>query len=529
MTEPATPRPLMRPDAYTRAVDARDPRFDGLFFVGVTSTGIYCRPICPARVSHPERRRFFASAAAAERAGFRPCLRCRPELAPGRAPVDAVSRLAREAGCRIAAGALNGRSVSTLARELGVSERHLRRALERELGVSPVALAQTHRLLLAKQLLADTTLSVTNVAYASGFQSLRRFNAAFAAQYRMPPSAVRRVRAPRRGAAAEGTPETLVRLTLSYRAPLAWDTLLAFLRRAAVPGVEVIEGRRYGRTARVDGRTGLVFAEDAAGARGTPHVAVDVSESLVPALMPLLVRVRQLFDLDAEPSVVDTHLAECGLGRLADRRPGIRVPGAFDAFEVALRLLLRTGGRTARSPRSVMRRLVRALGERVESGHPRLQRVGPGAARVADAGARRLEALGVPRASADTILQFSRAVATGSIRLRPGGDPFEARRALLEIPGLGDAVATMIVMRISLWPDAFPAADPALQCAAGVADATSLLATARAWRPWRAYAAMHLWLADADQRAASRQARAAHREAPHIAAAYPRAGATLAD
>src|SRR5215208_6448495 len=196
MASPVARFPMVAADLTAElchhAVGARDPRFDGLFYVGITTTRIYCRPVCPARVSHPDRRRFFGSAAAAERAGFRPCLRCRPELAPGRAAVDAVSQLARAAERRIAAGALNGRSSADLARELGVSERHLRRALEREIGVSPVELAQTHRLLLAKRLLADTTLSVTQVAYASGFQSLRRFNAAFRESYRMPPSHVRR-------------------------------------------------------------------------------------------------------------------------------------------------------------------------------------------------------------------------------------------------------------------------------------------------------------------------------------------------
>src|SRR5262245_58238791 len=197
---------LRRPKALQRALNARDPRFDGLFFVGIITTRIYCRPVCPARVSYADHRRFFNTAAAAERAGYRPCLRCRPELAPGRALIDAVPRLADAAAHRIAAGALNGRGVGDLASELGVSERHLRRALERELGVSPVELAQTHRLLLAKRLLADTTLSVTHVAYASGFQSLRRFNSLLRERYRLPPSALRRRATPEAPRDAESTP-----------------------------------------------------------------------------------------------------------------------------------------------------------------------------------------------------------------------------------------------------------------------------------------------------------------------------------
>src|SRR5215208_3898378 len=224
MASPVARFPMVAADLTAelchRAVGARDPRFDGLFYVGITTTRIYCRPVCPARVSHPERRRFLGSAVAAERDGFRPCLRCRPELAPGRAAIDAISQLARAAERRIAGGALNGRGVADLARELGVSERHLRRALERVIGVSPVELAQTHRLLLAKRLLADTTLSVTQIAYASGFQSLRRFNAVFRTQYRMSPSVLRRSGGTTR-LLATPSERSLLRLTLAYRPPLA--------------------------------------------------------------------------------------------------------------------------------------------------------------------------------------------------------------------------------------------------------------------------------------------------------------------
>src|SRR5438093_1516673 len=270
-------------EAYALAVDARDPRFDGVFFVGITTTRVYCRPVCPSRLAYGHHRRFFDSAAAAERAGFRPCLRCRPELAPGRTVVAALSRLAHAAAQRIAAGALNGRSVADLARGLGVSERHLRRALEREIGVSPLGLAQTHRLLLAKRLLVDTDLSVTRVAFASGFQSLRRFNASFREQYGMPPSAVRRK------TIAASRPAAALHLTLAYRPPLAWDALLDSLRPVAAPGVEVFAGRRYGRTVRIAGHSGVVFAEDAPG----NHVAVEVTPSLLPVLMPLIAGLRR--------------------------------------------------------------------------------------------------------------------------------------------------------------------------------------------------------------------------------------------
>jgi AraC family transcriptional regulator of adaptative response / DNA-3-methyladenine glycosylase II len=304
-------------DAYQLAADARDRRFDGVFFVGITTTHVYCRPGCPSRTAYHRHRRFFDSPAAAERAGFRPCLRCRPELAPGKggpvSPLDAVSQLACLAAQRIAAGALNGRNVADLARDLGVSERHLRRALEREASVSPLELAQTHRLLLAKRLIVDTDLPMTRVAYASGFQSLRRFNAVFRRQYRMAPSALRRGR--RMPAWVEGS----LKLTLSYRRPLAWDALMSPFPREA--------------TVSIDGHRGVVAVENRAAAG---HIVVEIAESLLPVLMPLIAGLRHVFDLDAEPAVIDAHLSAGGLGRLVARWPGIRVPGKLEGLEGGL-------------------------------------------------------------------------------------------------------------------------------------------------------------------------------------------------
>jgi AraC family transcriptional regulator, regulatory protein of adaptative response / DNA-3-methyladenine glycosylase II len=326
---PRTAHAIQR-NAYQLAVDARDPRFDGVFFVGITTTHVYCRPCCPSRLAYDRHRRFFDSAAAAEHAGFRPCLRCRPELAPGRtgAPVDAVSQLARAAAQRIAAGALNGHNVAELARELGVSERHLRRALERAVRVSPLELAQTHRLLLAKRLIVDTDLPMTRVAYASGFQSLRRFNASFRKHYRMAPSALRRGRRMRTG--VEGS----LKLTLSYRRPLAWDALLRSVPREA--------------TIAIDGHRGRVALENSP-AEG--HLVVEIAESLLPVLMPLIAGLRRVFDLDAEPAVIDAHLSAGGLGRLVARWPGVRVPGNLERLE---------GGNPDAFPTSDRRLLARA-------------------------------------------------------------------------------------------------------------------------------------------------------------------------
>jgi AraC family transcriptional regulator of adaptative response / DNA-3-methyladenine glycosylase II len=499
-------------DAFARALDARDARFDGVFFVGITTTRIYCRPVCPSRISFRSHRRFFGSAAAAEREGFRPCLRCRPELAPGFAPVDAVPRLAFAAARLIAAGALNGHSVTDLARNLGVSERHLRRAVERELGVSPLALAQTHRLLLAKRLLADTTLSVTRIAYASGFQSLRRFNAAFRAQYRMAPKALGR--APQRESAGE-----FLRLTLAYRPPFAWGVLAGFLAHDAIAGVETTEGLRYGRTVSIDGRRGVFFAQNATSpnksvARRSEaarehahqswrnHLIVDVSPSLVPALMPLLARLRQLFDLDSDPLTIDDHLTQGGLGAFVARTPGIRLPGAFDGFEVAMRVILHgrlrctIGVGTVPNTNDAASRVTRALGEPIETGVPGLSHLAPSAPRIAEAGSKRLRALGVPASKADALVAVARLVEQGHLNLEPGSDVVATRRALMEIPGLGDQLATTIVMRALYWPDAFPVSGRAMARTAHGSGERASGTLSELWRPWRAYATLHLGLSN---------------------------------
>jgi AraC family transcriptional regulator of adaptative response / DNA-3-methyladenine glycosylase II len=427
-----------------------------------------------------------------------------------------MPRLAFAAARMIAAGALNGHSVGELARELGVSERHLRRAVERELGVSPVALAQTHRLLLAKRLLADTTLSVTRIAFASGFQSLRRFNAAFRAQYRMTPRSLGRVSQP------ESAGQYL-RLTLAYRPPFAWKTMCDCLARDAISGVDFVRGLRYGRTISIKGHSGVIFAEDAAaqGEMASPHgssipasrarqlsrnyLHVDVSPSLVPALMPLLARLRQMFDLDADPEKIDRHLRQSQLSGLVARTPGIRIPGAVDGFDVALRVLLRNKGRrgfsSAPSLRSneTLRRIAETLGEPIETETPELARLAPPPARVADAGIRTLRTLGVRGRRADAVVAVARLIADDVVKLEPGGDVVAARLALAKITGVGDQLATSIVMRAMQWPDAFPVSSRALARMTHVSSVGAMRELAERWRPWRTYAAIHLWSAGIPQ------------------------------
>lgn len=457
--------------ACSQAVAARDPRFDGVFFVGIATTGIYCRPVCPSRVARDENRRFYATAARAEAAGFRPCLRCRPEMAPGHAGCDAVASLAATAAGRIAAGALNEGSLSDLAASLGVTERHLRRALRREAGVSPVALAQTHRLLLAKQLLADTRLSVTEVAYASGFQSLRRFHAVWQERYGLSPTALRRGTGPTVSSSGSGSPRDTVRLALAYRAPLAWHALLAEVQRDALPGVETVGGGRYARTVRLGGHEGVVSVALSARARRTgPSLDVDVSLSLLPVLMPLLARLRRLFDLDAEPAVIDAALARGGFAKHIHRCPGLRLPGAADGFEAALGIVLADvpGARVS---------VVAALGDPAGSDGAGLSRHAPTPTRVAEAGAGGLASLGVPEPEASALAALASAVSRGDLCLEPGLHADASRSVLAGL--LPDRIAARIAARALAAPDAFPSATVTLDDAC---------------RPWRAYAALHLGL-----------------------------------
>ena len=468
-------------DSCYRALTSRDGRFDGLFFVAVTTTGIYCRPICPARTPRRDRVRFFKLAAEAEKEGFRACFRCRPELAPGHASVDAVSRTARAALARIEAGALNDGGVPELARDLAMSERQLRRSLQRELGVSPGELAQTRRLLVAKQLLAETALPITEIAFAAGFQSLRRFNAAFLERFATSPSSARR------GAAVGGDSITV---RLGFRAPFAWRELLRFTGTHAMPGAEEVDGEVYRRTVRIGDRTGWIAVGPPDAHRGT--LPIEISASLTRVLVPLLARIRALFDLDAEPARVEAHLG--GDPTLAPRiaaHPGLRVPGGFDGFELAARAIL--GQQiSVRGATTLAGRIVAAIGEPIVTPFPSLSRTSPDAASFARAGEETLARLGVMPARARSLVALARAVTDG-LCLAPGADPDEARARLLAIPGVGPWTAEVVLMRAIRSPDAFPHADLGILRALGGAVPKAALAAAEAWRPWRSYAAQLLW------------------------------------
>jgi AraC family transcriptional regulator of adaptative response / DNA-3-methyladenine glycosylase II len=479
------------------ALKARDARFDGRFFVAVSTTGIYCRPVCTARIPGRDRCSFFANAAAAERAGYRPCLRCRPELAPGHAPTDAVRTAARWAVARIETGALNEGDLERLAAEYGISSRQLRRVVETEFGVTPVELAQTRRLLLAKQLLTDSALGMTEVAFASGFSSVRRFNHLFKTRYGLNPTALRR----QAGPPAHGDAITL---KLAYRPPLDWPRLLAFLTSRGAAGVECAQDQRYLRTASVEigGKTHRGWIA-AAPLPQQNALRLEISSSLMPALAPLLARVRRLFDLDANPRVIEEQLLrDTRLKPIVRRQAGLRVPGAFDAFELALRAVL--GQQVSvKAASTLFGRCAAAFGESAAAGSAvagsaampdeRLQFYAPTAERVAAAGSSELAALGLTKKRAETIRALARALAEGELRLEPGVDVDRTMQALQALPGIGAWTAHYIAMRALGYPDAFPHADLGLMKALGLRRPADMLAAAEPWRPWRAYAAHHLW------------------------------------
>jgi len=470
-------------DTCYRALRARDARFDGRFFVAVSSTRIYCRPVCTVKPPRKENCRFYPSHAAAESAGYRPCLRCRPELAPGNASVDATTRLAQAAASLIEDRALDEEGLDAIATRLGITDRHLRRAFGAEFGVSPVEFAQTQRLLLAKRLLTDTAMPVTDVAFASGFGSLRRFNALFKQRYRLQPGALRK----RMHAQGAGSPDVL-RFELSYRPPYDWPAVSAFLGARAIAGVEAVENGVYRRTVRAaaDGKPAFGWIEIAPSPKKSA-LRVAVSASLAKALPPVLSRVKSLMDLACNP----TEVAQA-LGTLAKSHPGLRVPGAFDGFEVAVRAIVGQQVSVA-AARTVTGRIATAFGEPVQTPFASLNAVFPTARRIADLPYGQVARLGMPGARAKTILGIARAIADGKLELVPNADIEATLEKLRSLPGVGEWTAQYIAMRALAWPDAFPHTDLGVMRALGEKNPRRVLELGEAWRPWRAYAVLHLW------------------------------------
>ena len=481
------PRASALPDHHVceQARLSRDARFDGLFFTAVTSTRIYCRPVCPAPSPRPANVRYYASAAAAEAAGFRPCLRCRPELAPGNVAWPRGEQVVARALKLIDAGVLADHSLEQLAARVDIGARQLRRLFVQHVGAPPIDVHTTRRLLFAKQLLTETGLPVTEVALASGFASLRRFNAAFAQANRMPPRELRRQ--PR------GAPDSALVLRLGYRPPYDFAALLMFLRTRALPGVERVDEQSYLR---------VFGTPDAAGWLrlsawpGDEHALQLELHGAHPAhLLPLVTRLRRMFDLDADPRAIATTLgASAVLKPLVRKRPGLRLPGGWDGFEIAVRAVLGQQVSVA-AARTLATRIVQRHGAALTAPMPAgLERLFPTPAQLADAD---LREIGVTTARAATIRGIARALLDGRVDFRAEQPLADFVTSWVALPGIGEWTAHYMAMRALSHPDAFPAADLILRrVAAGDAPELStkgLTTLAEAWRPWRAYAVMHLW------------------------------------
>lgn len=481
-----------------RALQSRDARFDGVIIVGVTTTGVYCRPVCPARTPKPEHCRFFASAAAAQEAGFRPCLRCRPETAPDLPSWHGTSNSVLRALALINDGALDGEgaTVERLAERVGLGERQLRRLFMQHLGASPIAVAQTQRVLFAKHLIHETRMPMTEVAMAAGFGSMRRFNETFLELFRRPPGALRRKTTgnavPHAGAG--------VTLRLRYRPPYDWESMLAFLRARAIPGVELIEGNTYWRTVEIHGKTGSI---EVAHLPERQSLRVTIRFPETKALPAIVSRVRRFFDLGADIGTIGEHLSRDPLlAPLVARRPGLRAPGGWDGFEVAVRAILGQQVSVG-AARKLAAQLVAAHGGRVAAeyaGIPALTHVFPTAKRLAMV--ERIE-LGMPAARLRSLRSLATVVAADPALFRPLGTMDAAVAKLKTIDGVGEWTAHYIALRAMRETDAFPASDIGLlrsvaRMGGERPTCADLLSRAELWRPWRAYAAQHLWTADAN-------------------------------
>ena len=477
--------------AWYAAFKAKDARFDGRFFVGVSSTGIYCRPVCRAKLPKEENCAFYESAAAAEQAGYRPCLMCRPELAPGAAPIDATFALARKAARLLEENCGSGQNMEAYVRRLGCSDRHLRRAFAAAFKVPPVQYLQTCRLLLAKSLLTDTDLSVTEVAMAAGFGSLRRFNDLFKTQYRLSPTALRKQ------AAGAEKGDGGITVMLGYRPPYQWRHVLGFLAGRAISGVETVSDDGYMRTVQyVTGEQKSVYGWMRVEHRPRKNaLTVTVSSALLPALPHVLARVRNLFDLHCYPDAVYERLSAMNGIRPGLCVPGTRLPGCFNPFEMAVRAVL--GQQiTVKAAGTLAGRLAKTYGTPVETGVEGLTHAFPSAQAIAALGggiADHLGPLGITRVRAHTILGLAEKIADGELDFARCIQPEAEIKKLMSIPGIGAWTAQYIGMRAMGWPDAFPHTDYGVKKALAPLSESDILKMAEAWRPWRGYATINLW------------------------------------
>ncbi|MBX9571615.1 MAG: helix-turn-helix domain-containing protein [Candidatus Obscuribacterales bacterium] len=465
---------MLNEESCYQALMTRDRRFDGLFYIGCKSTGVYCRPVCTVRTPMKKNCSFYRTAAAAECAGFRPCLRCRPEHAPGNALIDSVSTLAAEVLQRIESGEFKG--IEETASDLGISDRHLRRVVQAEFGVSPIELLQTHRLLLAKLLLCDSALPITEIAFASGFSSVRQFNSAFKDRYNLNPSNLRK-------SASTKPADRPIKCELAYRKPLPWSQLMSYLALRATPKVEHVTEDSYARTLNIGKQSGWVRAYKS---RDKETITIELSSSLAAVLPMVLQRIKDLLDLNA-----DTERIEDRLGEITTTA-GLRVPGACDPFELCLRAVL--GQQiSVKAASTLMGRIAEHYGKPVECSIPELSVLTPSSTCLSAAKQDDLCRLGLTGARAQTVINLARAEKTGSISFEDRITPQAQIKRLKNIEGIGEWTAQYVAMRALKWPDAFPHTDLGIKKALGEDNPKKILQLSEKWSPWRAYATMHLW------------------------------------
>ena len=476
---------------YYAALIAKDARFDGRFFVGIASTGIYCRPVCRARKPKPEHCSYYQTAAEAEQAGYRPCLLCRPELAPGYAITDATAKLAYRAARMLEESCGSGQSLETLAGRLGCTTRHLRRVFTAAYHVTPVQYLQTCRLLLAKNLLTETDLSVLEVAMAAGFGSLRRFNDLFKNHYHLSPTALRKK------AAGEGIQKSEITLALGYRPPYRWKEMLKFLADRTIAGVDLVKDQAYLRTVRIKSGDGT----EAAGWIRVENnslknvLTVTASDTLMPVLPQVLSRIKRLFDLYCDPAAVYEHLSVMNELQPGLCLPGTRLPGCFDSFEMAVRAVL--GQQiTVKAAGTLAGRLTAACGTPVRTGIPGLTHAFPAPEEIlALTGPveNHLGPLGIIASRAGTIYELAGLLTAGAIVLDFCPDPEVEMEKLKAIRGIGDWTAQYIAMRTMEWPDAFLSTDVGVKKALKSYPPEEIARLSKQWRPWRSYATVNLW------------------------------------
>jgi len=481
------------PDICWQAIYSRDRRFDGRIFAGVLTTGVYCRPICPVPLRKPPNVRWYPSAASAEAAGFRPCRRCRPHTSPATPAWLGTSAVVSRALKLISEGALDLGDVEELAGRVGLGSRHLRRLFLQHVGASPVRIASTRRVHFARNLLDETDLAITRIASCSGFKSVRQFNHAMLTTFETSPSRLRALRSGTKVKAGQGG----ITLSLPYRPPFDWQTMVRFLKPRATPGAEIIDDKSYRRTIEIGGQTGEIHVRPHPH---EPHLRVQVTLPSYEHLMQVVERVRRIFDLGADPLQITNHLArDSRLGEMLRARPGLRVPGVWDVFELAVRAVL--GQQlTFVDSKAIIARLVRTFGRPIKSSTPKLTHLFP---RPEVLAAANLSSIGIAPARAETLLALARATCRGELNPAVCKSLDDIITRLCAIDGMGRRRANYIAMRAFGEPDAFPSGEPGLRrvLASGRTPLSEaeFLDLAENWRPWRAYAANYLWAAATDR------------------------------